>query len=125
MVTYTEECARVCPVSSFQRDFYCMPCHGTCLQSAGCTGSSDRDCTRCATAKYMYIKMYTYVNFYMCVSKCSISKKIATDQLLCKCLVEFCPSEHDVIVYNECTPGPFQISISLPEGNSSVCGSVS
>ena len=122
MVTYTEECARVCPVSSFQQDFYCMPCHGTCLQSAGCTGPSDRECTRCATTEYVYRHTST------CVLECTDSSQfyemVASDPPLYQCLdscaklyiwnpqmnmgecIEYCPPEHDVIVDNQCTPGP-------------------
>ena len=92
MVTATGECVHLCPVSSFRRDLFCMPCHGTCLQSAGCTGPSDQECTRCATTEYMYIERDMSVTYYItrCVSKCPNSsplyKKVSTDPLLYKCL---------------------------------------
>ena len=123
MATDTGECVHVCPVSSFQQDLYCMPCHGTCLQSAGCTGPSDRDCTRCATAEYV-----VHMHMRTCVLECTYPSQfyemVASDPPLYQCLdscvklyiwnplmntgecVEYCPSEHDVIVDNKCTPGP-------------------
>ena len=122
MVTDTGECVHLCPVSSFHQDLYCMPCHGTCLQSAGCTGPSDRDCTRCATAEYVDIHMTTCV--LDCADSSQFYKMVASDPPLHQCLdscvklyiwnpqmnmgecVEYCPAEHDVILDNKCTPGP-------------------
>ena len=123
MATDTGECVHVCPVSSFHQDLYCMPCHGTCLQSAGCTGPSDRDCTRCATAEYV-VHMHKRTCVLECTYPSQFYEMVASDPPLYQCLdscvklyiwnplmnmgecVEYCPSEHDVIVDNKCTPGP-------------------
>ena len=120
MLADKHQCTERCPVEYFVLGLYCLPCHESCLDTAGCSGPTPDDCMmcfaqihktwipspclqRCPDATPYYNQIQDDITLYRCESVClwpRVQSQIGMGRIAC---VDFCPPNQTYVINKVCT----------------------